>query len=251
MSALSATAAAARDGTPLHQVIGITPETRTVTLTVTQRHDLIDLWTMLLTDVYPHYQQKRALYGFDPLRALAALRRDIPYLDSAGFVRELTRLINRLRDQHTQLFVGDPTGKDTPYVAALPFLVEGFGSYLSPTFVVTKTTDDIPDKDFTTGVRLTTWNGVPFARAVDLYADSLTGGRPDARRARALETLTQRPLAYLPPPKSSGSKSATAHPTTPPTPRTGRHVSNGGRSDREARHPRTNSWRPGPAGPST
>ena len=56
------------------------------------------------------------------------------------------------------------------------------------------------DPDFGPGVRLTTWNGIPFARQVDLYAETLTGGRPDARRARALETLTQRPLEYLPPP---------------------------------------------------
>ncbi len=88
----------------------------------------------------------------------------------------------------------------TGYVAALPFLVEPFGSHLSPTYVVTKTNDDVPDASFAVGARVTTWNGIPFARAVDLYAETLTGGRPDARRARALETLTQRPLEYLPPP---------------------------------------------------
>ena len=76
-----------------------------VELSVTQRHDLIEVWTTMFTDVYVHYTQKRALYGFDPIRALSALRRQIPYLDSAGFLRELTLLINRLRDQHTQLYV--------------------------------------------------------------------------------------------------------------------------------------------------
>ena len=44
------------------------------------------------------------------------------------------------------------------------------------------------------------WNGVPFDRAVDLHAESETGGRPDARRARALESLTFRALGYSPPP---------------------------------------------------
>jgi hypothetical protein len=193
-------AVAARQGAPLTEAVHAEAE-QAVQLTSTQRHDLVDLWTTLLTDVYPHYVQKQALYGFDPLRALAALRRDIPYLDSAAFVRELTGLINRLRDQHTQMFVGDPGSQSAARVAALPFLVEGYGSYLLPSFLVTKTTDEVTDKDFTPGVRLTTWNGVPFARAVDLYAATLTGGRPDARRARALETLTQRPLAYLPPPE--------------------------------------------------
>ena len=35
-------------------------------LSVTQRHDLIDVWITMFTDVYVHYTQKRALYGFDP-----------------------------------------------------------------------------------------------------------------------------------------------------------------------------------------
>jgi hypothetical protein len=201
MTALSGAALAARKGAPLEQVAPAAATAESVALTTTQRHDLIDLWSILITDVYAHYLQKRALYGFDPIRALSALRREIPYLDSAAFLRELTRLVNRLRDQHTQLFVGDAGAGGGSYVAALPFLVEGFGSYMSPTFVVTKTTDEVTDPAFTPGVRLTTWNGVPFARAVDLYADTLTGGRPDSRRARALETLTQRPLAYLPHPE--------------------------------------------------
>jgi hypothetical protein len=66
--------------------------------------------------------------------------------------------------------------------------------------VVTKINDDVTDPGFAVGARLTTWNGIPFARAVDVYAETLTGGRPDARRARAIETLTQRPLEYLSPP---------------------------------------------------
>ena len=83
-------------------------------------------------------------------------------------------------------------------MATLPFLVEVYGEYRTPTYVVTKVSD--PRDGFVPGVRATTWNGIPFSRAVDLYADTLTGGRPDARRARALETLTQRPLAFLPRP---------------------------------------------------
>ena len=202
MSELSADTIAARRGLPLADVVAPSEDAmwQPVELTVSQRHDLIDLWTAMFTDVYVHYAQKRALYGYDPLRALMALRRQIPYLDSAGFLRELTLVINRLRDQHTQLYVNAADQSLTPYVAALPFLVEVFGEYRTPTYIVTKVSDDVTDPDFGAGVRLTTWNGIPFARQVDLYAETLTGGRPDARRARALETLTQRPLEYLPPP---------------------------------------------------
>ena len=52
-----------------------------------------------------------------------------------------------------------------------------------------------------TGVTIEYWNGIPFDRAVDLHAESETGGRPDARRARALESLTFRALDYAPPPE--------------------------------------------------
>lgn len=202
MTTLSLSAEAARRGRPLSDVLPprAAATWKPVELSVTQRHDLIEVWTTMFTDIYVHYTQKRALYGFDPIRGLGALRRQIPYLDSAGFLRELTLLINRLRDQHTQLYVDAADQTLTGQVAALPFLVEPFGSHLSPTYVVTKTNDDVPDASFAVGARVTTWNGIPFARAVDLYAETLTGGRPDARRARALETLTQRPLEYLAPP---------------------------------------------------
>lgn len=171
-----------------------------VELSVPERHQLIDLWCQLMSEVYVHYEQKKALYGYDVVRALRALRRQIPYLDSAGFLRELTHVINRLRDQHTQLYLPGPDLTRTPLVAALPFLVEVYGEDVAPTYVVSKVADTVRSGTFAPGVRLTTWNGVPFVRTLDLFADTLTGGRPDARRARALETITQRPLAFLPQP---------------------------------------------------
>lgn len=191
----------ARRGRPLREVLGAPDGGRApVSLTVGQRHELIDTWTTLMSDVYVHYAQKQALYGFDPVRALAALRRQIPFLDSDGFLRELMLLVNRLRDAHTQLYVANADRSLSSYVAALPFLVEVYGPHVDPAYVVTKVSDDVDEPTFSVGATMLTWNSVPFARAVDLFAETLTGGRPDARRARALETLTQRPLEYLPPP---------------------------------------------------
>ncbi len=86
------------------------------------------------------------------------------------------------------------------------------GRTATPTYIVTKITDDMRDTRFAVGARVTTWNSIPFARAVDLYAETLTGGRPDARRARALETLTQRPSSTSRPRTNSGSTSATEPP---------------------------------------
>jgi hypothetical protein len=69
-------------------------------------------------------------------------------------------------------------------------------------FVVSKISDRrlVDDPNFVAGVRLQWWNGIPFDRAVDLHAESETGGRPDARYARALDSLTFRSLEFSPPP---------------------------------------------------
>ena len=164
-----------------------------------QRLDIIDAWVQVLDGVYAHLPLKRALYGFDPIRALEHLRQQVPRLTDLQFHRELTSLINRLRDAHTQ-YSGPQTIEGA--VATLPFLVEAWGSADDCHYVVSKVSNRrlIHDPHFQPGVTLTFWNGVPFDRAVDMHADSETGGRPDARQARALDSLTFRSLEYGPPP---------------------------------------------------
>ena len=83
----------------------------------------------------------------------------------------------------------------------LPFLVEQYGPESRPRYLVSKiNTDAVDDPDFQPGVELEAWNGTPFTRAVENHADLETGGRPDSRRSRALESLTFRALDYGPPP---------------------------------------------------
>ena len=104
-----------------------------------------------------------------------------------------------MRDAHTR-YVG-PSGLRGK-VAVLPFLVESYGPEDAPRYIVSKVakTADVDSHEFAEGVELVSWNFVPMSRAVDVYASRETGGRRDARRARALETLTFRSLDYGPPP---------------------------------------------------
>ncbi|OFX19330.1 MAG: hypothetical protein A2V77_13175 [Anaeromyxobacter sp. RBG_16_69_14] len=124
-------------------------------------------------------------------------------LDGAGapwsFHLAITSIVTGLRDAHTR-YSGPKMLQGA--VATLPFLVEQYGPHDGPTFVVSKVSapELISDGTFKKGVELTSWNGIPFARAVDIYSERETGGRPDARRARALESLTFRALEYGPPP---------------------------------------------------
>ncbi|HEX6106999.1 MAG TPA: S41 family peptidase [Gemmatimonadales bacterium] len=163
-----------------------------------ERLDILDALTMVLEGVYVHLPLKRALYGFDVIRGLANLRQQVPSLTDLEFHRELTSLVNRLRDAHTQ-YRGPWMVPDA--VASLPFLVEAFGPADRPTYVVSKIDRRaIKDRRFVPGVTIEYWNGVPFRRAVEVHAERETGGRPDARRARALESLTFRALEFAPPP---------------------------------------------------
>jgi Peptidase family S41 len=163
-----------------------------------ERLSVLDAWVQVLDGVYAHLPLKRALYGYDPIRAIEHLRQQVPALNDLQFHRELAMLINRLRDAHTQ-YKGPQTLEGV--VASLPFLVEAYGPADDPRYVVSKVNvRAIGDKNFVPRVSLEWWNGVPFDRAVDLHAESETGGRPDARRARALESLTFRALGYAPPP---------------------------------------------------
>ena len=164
-----------------------------------ERLDVLDAWVQVLDGVYAHLPLKRALYGFDPVRAIEHLRQQVTTLGDLQFHRELTSLINRLRDAHTQ-YSGPRTIAGA--VATLPFLVEAWGPADDCHYVVTKVSDRrlVQESRFEPGVTLEFWNGVPFARAVDIHADTETGGRPDARQARALDSLTFRSLEYGPPP---------------------------------------------------
>lgn len=164
-----------------------------------QRLRVVDALIAVLGGVYCHLPQKRAGYAFDPVQALHLLRRRCVALSDGEFHLAITGLVTGLRDAHTR-YRGPASLRGK--VAALPFLIEHYGSPDAPCFVVSKLADGarVGKRSFECGVELEFWNGVPFARAVDVYADRETGGRPDARRARALESFTFRALDYGPPP---------------------------------------------------
>ncbi|MHA7134331.1 S41 family peptidase [Oerskovia turbata] len=163
-----------------------------------ERLQVIDTFITVLGGLYAHLPAKRAAYATDPVQALVLLRRRAVDLTDAEFHLALTGILNGLRDAHTR-YVGPAAGRG--HVATLPFLVEAYGSEREPHFLVTKVDPHAAkDRSFVTGVEVLAWNGVPIARAVEVHADRETGGRPDARRARALESLTFRALDYGPPP---------------------------------------------------
>ena len=163
------------------------------------RLQIVDTLITAISGAYCHLPQKRAAYANEPVQALQLLRVRAAELSDSEFHLALTSIVTGLRDAHTRYW--GPKALQGA-VATLPFLVEQYGPHEDPTFVVSKVSapELIGDDRFVVGVVLTSWNGIPFSRAVDVYADRETGGRPDARRARALESLTFRALEFTPPP---------------------------------------------------
>ena len=170
------------------------------TLDLIERELVVDTFATLVEGLYAHLPLKRARYATDPLQRLRILRQRLGQLDDLAFHYELAAVITELRDAHTR-YIGPASleGK----AAMLPFLVESFGETSRQRYVVSKVADDpelVPDPTFEPGVELRWWNAVPIDVAVDRQADQETGGRPDSRRARALESLTLRALQFAPPP---------------------------------------------------
>jgi hypothetical protein len=164
-----------------------------------QRLQVVDTLAGVLGGAYCHLPQKRAGYAVDPVQALVLLRRQCVQMTDGEFHLAVNALVTGLRDAHTR-YVGPAAFGDQ--VATLGFLVEQYGPDTAPRFLVSKVAEGagIDGPGFGAGVELEWWNGIPFARAVDLYASRETGGRSDARRARALESLTFRALRHGPPP---------------------------------------------------
>jgi hypothetical protein len=177
-----------------------------------QRLLVLEILIKALGGAYAHLPAKRAAYANDPIQALTLLRRRAVDLSNAEFHRAVSGIITGLRDAHTR-YIGPETLRSQ--VAVLPFLVEQYGPDRAPRYLVSKLNAEAIDPDdyvlrpgetaddvekLEPGSELTAWNGVTFARAVEIHADHETGGRPDSRRARALESLTLRALDYAPPP---------------------------------------------------
>jgi len=182
--------------------------TATPSLTPERRRSIVTTFRRLLEGLYTHLPQKRSSYGFDPSQRLRLLgeRAADPDMTDAVFHREMAQIITDLRDAHTR-YLGPRSHADQAMF--LPLLVERYVEGDGTTGYIASKVESISPVDkarftragFEQGVELTHWNGVKIARAVELHAQHETGGRADARIARALESLTIRPLQYALPPE--------------------------------------------------
>jgi C-terminal processing protease CtpA/Prc len=168
-------------------------------LTPQEQEVVVATFIQILDGLYVHLPLKRAMHGIDPVQQLRRLLDRVRVgLDDATFHAEMARIITSIRDAHTT-YIGPSNLQG--YVAALPFLIEEFAEDGRRRYLVSKLVEGaVDDAGFAEGVEVTTWNGAPIDAAVARRAEQERGGRPDSARARALESLTLRPLRFGPPP---------------------------------------------------
>jgi cytosine/adenosine deaminase-related metal-dependent hydrolase len=166
------------------------------------RATILDQASAVLERHYVHLPFKRARYAIDPLQRLRILRRE---LDEAGdqlppeldFHGDLLETFGLLRDLHTTYQLPFPFRSR---VAWLPFLIEECIDAGTTRYLVTRLVGDPGPDSFTVGAEILHWNGTPIDAAVRQLARSEPGSNPAARHARAVSTLTTRPLSYMIPP---------------------------------------------------
>jgi hypothetical protein len=163
---------------------------------VDDRQRLLSQLSLALDHFYVHLPRKKAIYGFDPVRALALLRLRADALTDAEFHESIVEIIARVRDRHVMYYGRAPYG----VAAALPFTIETCWDGGDQIYLVTQVDVGPVFKSLKVGARISHWNGTPIDRYVRLTANLYDGGNEAASLARSMAFLTHRPLTQFGPP---------------------------------------------------
>ena len=163
-------------------------------LDLDERRELVRAAQVLIEQLYVHLPLKRAMHAVDPVQRLRLLDRRLAGISERRFHDELLSIFTTLRDLHTNYVLPQPFAGMT---AVLPFRIENYWDGDVQRYVVTGVTDATDAPPFGVGVDVTHWNGIPIERAVALNGERNAGSNIDARLARGLASLTQRPIGRL------------------------------------------------------
>ncbi|MET0405987.1 MAG: S41 family peptidase [Cystobacter sp.] len=153
---------------------------------------LVEQALHLLEQAYVHLPSARDA-GWEPLEQLGALghRRHGNRLD---FYRELLAVFTRLGDRHTRCVLPEPFASS---LAFLPFRVGECFEQGARRYLVLGSEDAALEP----GALVVSWNGLPVSEVLARHAAWQYGAHPEARHARAVQTLTFRPLNLMPAPE--------------------------------------------------
>ncbi|MEM9199246.1 MAG: S41 family peptidase [Pseudomonadota bacterium] len=158
-------------------------------MTLAERLQTVDQAILVISQLYVHLPMKRPRHAIDPVASLHLLRREADELSDAMFQIRLLEVLDSLRDVHLAYTPPEPWAA---MVAFLPFLLERVGSGPDRAFIVSGMVAQFRHTTFEAGVEVTSWNGVPILRAIELLAEQEGGNNRHAREALALQYLTVR-----------------------------------------------------------
>lgn len=143
----------------------------------------------LLEQACVHPLQER-LQGLPPVERLKLLRAKLPETN-IQFYNELLKIFAEIGDRHTQCHLPKPFLNKAAF---LPFLTkEIFEDGERKLIVCASATDELKK-----GEGIISWNGVSIGDYLQQHMVWQLGANFEARRAKAVQTLTFRPLAFLP-----------------------------------------------------
>jgi Peptidase family S41 len=163
-----------------------------VTYSPAERNLIVDQLRLALSQFYVHLERKKAIYNFDPVRALDLLVPTLEKLSNTEFHQSIIQLIAKVRDRHLSFYGKAPYGLSV----GLCFSVEQCWKAKKPQYIVTKVDCRVKSKleKLRVGALVTHWNGVEIDKYLRLNADVFGDGNEAASFARSLAFLTQRPL---------------------------------------------------------
>jgi len=167
------------------------------------RQRLVEQALVLVEGNFVHLPLKEAMHGIDPVQRLRLIQHRLGQVTPATmgsefeFHREMIEIFTSVRDLHTNYLLPAPFADK---VAFLPFDIEEFFDDTGARYIATHFVQGFSHAHFKQGVEITTWNGVPIRRAVEISADQHAGSNLAARHARGVDGLTMRALRRALPP---------------------------------------------------
>jgi len=158
-------------------------------LSLNGRKRLVEQALVLIDDNFVHLPLKEAMHGVDPVQKLRLIQNRLDQATASTmdsefkFHRDMMEVFTSVRDLHTNYMLPVPFADK---VAFLPFDVEEFFESGKPHYIATHFVQGFSQPHFKQGVEITTWNGVPIARASEVSADLHAGSNTAARHAPVL-----------------------------------------------------------------
>ncbi|MEM7024221.1 MAG: peptidase S41, partial [Pseudomonadota bacterium] len=151
------------------------------------RKRLVEQALVLIEGNFVHLPLKESMHGVDPVQKLRLIQHRLGQSTSGAtdsefqFHRDMLEVFTSVRDLHTNYMLPTPFADK---VAFLPFDIEEFFENGKPRYIATHFVQGFSHTHFKQGVEITTWNGVPIQRAIEVSADEHAGSNAAARHAR-------------------------------------------------------------------